>query len=161
IRSRSNQYFLSGSATKILGRHSVKFGGEARRWDWGFVQSNTAAGSFTFNNVFTSQNPLSPGSTGYPFASYLLGTPASGSLAAGVLTLQQIYYQGYYVTDTWRLTNKLTVNAGVRLDVMGSFSERFDRTAVFQRDAADPVAQQAGLNLKGQLALVNSAAYPD
>jgi hypothetical protein len=120
IRSTSNQYFLSGSATKILGRHSLKFGGEARRWDWGFVQSNTAAGSFSFNNLFTAQNPLSPGDTGYPFASYLLGTPATGSLAAGVPTFQQMYYQCYYVADTWRVTNKLTVNAGLRLDMMGS-----------------------------------------
>ena len=79
--------------------------------------SNTAAGSFNFTNLFTSANPLSPGSTGYPFASYLLGTPATGSLAAGVLTMQQMYYQGYYLAETWRLTNKITVNAGLRLDV--------------------------------------------
>jgi hypothetical protein len=161
IRSVSNEYFLSGSATKILGRHSLKFGGEARRWDWGFVQSNTAAGSFNFNNLFTSTNPLSPGATGYPFASYLLGTPASGSLAGAALTLQQMYYQGYYLTDSYRLTNRLTLNVGVRLDIDGSFSERFDRTVVFQPGASDPLGQQVGLNLRGQLALVNSAAYPD
>lgn len=161
IQSVSNQYFLSGSATKIVGRHSLKFGGEARRWDWGFVQSNTAAGSFTFNNLFTSSNPLSPGNTGYAFASYLLGTPASGSLAGAAKVMQQLYYQGYYVSDTFRLTNKLTLNLGVRLDVVGSFAERYDRIAVWNRDAADPLGQRAGLNLKGQLAFVNSPAYPE
>jgi hypothetical protein len=161
IQSASNEYFLSGSATKILGRHSLKSGGEARRWDWAFVQSNTAAGSFSFNNVFTSANPLSPGNTGYPFASYLLGTPAIGSLAGAARVQQQIYYQGYYVNDSWRLTNNLTVNLGVRLDVDGSFSERYNRTVVWQPTAADPLGQKAGLNLKGQLAFVNSPAYPD
>jgi hypothetical protein len=161
IRSVSNEYFLSGSATKILGRHSLKFGGEGRRWDWGFVQSNTAAGSFNFTNQFTATNPLAPGNTGYAFASYLLGTAASGSLAGAAQVFQQIYYQGYYLTDTYRLTNRLTLNLGVRLDVDGSFSERYNRTVVWQRNATDPLGQQVGMNLKGQLAFVNTPAYPD
>jgi hypothetical protein len=161
IQSVSNEYVLSGSVTKIMGRHSLKFGGEARRWDWGFVQSNTAAGSFSFNNVFTAANPLSPGNTGYAFASYLLGTPSSGSLAGAAKVLQQIYYQGYYLTDSYRVTNRLTINLGLRLDVDGSFSERFNRTVVWQPGATDPLGQQVGRNLKGQLAFVNTPAYPD
>lgn len=161
IQSVSNEYFLSGSATKSIGRHSLKFGGEARRWDWGFVQSNTAAGAFNFNNVFTSANPLAPGNTGYAFASYLLGTPASGSLAGAAHVLQQIYYQGYYLTDTYRITNRLTLNVGVRLDVDGSFSERYDRTVVWQSGVTDPLGNAAGRNLHGQLAFVNTPAYPD
>jgi hypothetical protein len=161
IQSVSNEYFLSGSATKMVGRHSLKFGGEARRWDWAFVQSNTAAGSFSFNNVFTSANPLSPGNTGYAFASYLLGTPSSGSLAGAARVMQQIYYQGYYLTDSYRVTNTLTLNLGVRLDVDGSFSERYDRTVVWQPGATDPLGQQVSMNLKGQLAFVNTPAYPD
>ncbi|MBV9746730.1 MAG: carboxypeptidase regulatory-like domain-containing protein, partial [Acidobacteriia bacterium] len=160
IQSVSNEYFLSGSATKIVGRHSLKFGGEARRWDWGFVQSNTAAGSFNFNNVFTAANPLSPGNTGYSFASYLLGTPSSGSLAGAAKVFQQIYYEGYYLTDSYRVTNSLTLNLGVRLDVDGSFSERYNRTVVWQPGATDPLGQQVGMNLKGQLAFVDSPAYP-
>lgn len=161
IQSASNEYFLSASATKTISRHTLKFGGEVRRWDWAFVQSNTAAGSFSFNNVFTSSNPLAPGSTGYSFASYLLGTPSSGSLAGAARVMQQIYYQGYYLTDTYRLTNRLTLNLGVRLDVDGSFSERYNRTVVWQPGATDPLGQQVGMNLKGQLAFVNSPAYPD
>jgi hypothetical protein len=161
IQSVSNEYFLSGSATKIVGRHNLKFGGEARRWDWGFVQSNTAAGNFNFNNVFTSANPLSPGNTGYAFASYLLGTPASGNLAGAARVFQQIYYQGYYLTDSYRVSNTLTVNLGLRLDLDGSFSERFNRTVVWQPGATDALGQQPGLNLRGQLAFVNTPAYPD
>src|SRR5262249_17878178 len=147
IRSVNNHYFLSGGVTKILGRHSLKFGGEARRYDWGFVQSNTAAGSFNFDNLFTSASPIAPGSTGYSFASYLLGTPSSGNLAGAALTLQQQYYQGYYLTDSFRLTNRLTLNYGVRMDIIGYFSERFDRISVFLPGAADPLGQQVGMNL--------------
>jgi hypothetical protein len=161
IQSASNEYFVSGSATKILGRHTLKLGGEARRWDWAFVQSNTAAGSFSFNNLFTAANPLSPGNTGYAFASYMLGTPATGSLAGAARVEQKIYYQGYYATDTWRLTNKLTLNLGLRLDVDGSFSERYNRIVVWQSTAVDPLGQSVNLNLKGQLAFVDSPQYTD
>jgi hypothetical protein len=90
----------------------------------------------------------------------MLGTAASGSVAGAARTFQQIYYQGYYLSDSYRMTNKLTLNLGVRLDIIGSFSERFDRTVVFDPIATDPIGQKAGLNLKGQLALVNSHAYP-
>jgi hypothetical protein len=161
IQSVSNEYFFSGSATKLIGRHNLKFGGEVRRWDWGFVQSNTAAGAFNFTNVFTAADPLAPGNTGYGFASYLLGTPASGSLAGAARVLQQIYYQGYYVTDSYRVTNRLTLNVGLRLDVDGSFSERFNRTVVWQPGASDALGQQASMSLHGQLAFVNTPAYPD
>ncbi len=161
IKSTNNLYFLSGSITKILGRHSLKFGGEARRWDWIFIQSNTAAGQFRFDNVFTSANPLDPGKTGASYASYLLGTPSSGSLGAGAWTNSHQYYSGFYVSDSFRLTNKLTLNYGVRLNVMGSFSEVRDRIVVFQPDAVDPLGQQVGMDLRGQLAFVNSDAYPN
>ncbi len=161
IQSVNNHYSFNGSVTKILGRHTLKLGGEARRYDWNFVQSNTAAGSFNFNNVFTATNPLSPGNTGYSFASYLLGTPSSGSAAGAAFTAQRQYYQGYYFSDSFRATNKLTLNLGIRMDIVGSFTENYDRIAVFLPDAVDPLGQQAGRNLRGQMALVNSPAHPD
>src|SRR3954447_8211967 len=160
IQSISNGYALSGSVTKILGRHNLKFGGEARRWDWAFVQSNTAAGQFNFDNVFTSANPLSPGSTGYPFASFMLGTPSSGTLAGAARVWQQLYYQGYYLSDSYRVNNKLTLNLGVRLDIIGSFYERYDRIATFNPAAPDPLAQRTGLPLTGQLEFVNTPQHP-
>jgi len=161
IRSTNNLYVLSGGVTKMAGAHTLKFGAEGRRWDWGFVQSSTSAGSFSFNNLFTSANPLAPGSTGYSFASYLLGTPASGTVAGAAQTLGHQNYSGYYLNDSYRATKRLTVNVGMRLEVMGSFFERFDRLAVFQPGAVDPLGQQVNMSLKGQLALVNSPAYPD
>ncbi|MBV9295184.1 MAG: TonB-dependent receptor [Acidobacteriaceae bacterium] len=101
-----------------------------------------------------------PGNTGYSFASYLLGTPSSGNLQSPAHVFQQKYYQGYYVTDAYRVTNKLTVNIGLRLDVDGSFSERYNRIVVWQPNASDPLSSQVGLNLKGQLAFVDTPAYP-
>src|SRR5205823_2418989 len=102
-----------------------------------------------------------PGNTGYSFASFLLGTPARGNLQSPARVLQQKYYQGYYVTDSYRVTNRLTVNLGFRLDVDGSFSERYNRIVVWQPTATDPLGSQVGQNLKGQLAFVHTPAWPD
>ena len=50
----------------------------------------------------------------------------------------------------------------MRWELPGAWTERFDRIAVFQKDAASPIAQQVGMpNLKGKLALVNSPDRPD
>src|SRR3984957_1681180 len=61
-------YAISGSETKILGRHTLRFGGEIRRAPNNYGQTvgaNTEA--FSFTTAFT----------GNPFASYLLGVPQS------------------------------------------------------------------------------------
>jgi hypothetical protein len=47
------------------------------------------------------------------------------------------------------------------MDIVGSFTENYDRIAVFLPGAVDPLGQQVGLNLHGQMALVNSPAHPD
>src|SRR5256886_1785983 len=59
----NTNYSLSPSLTKIAGRHTLKFGSEIRRMMFNFGKSNQASGVFNFDNGFTSQNPVSPGST--------------------------------------------------------------------------------------------------
>ena len=65
-------------------------------------------------------NPLTSSATaGDAFASMLLGTPASGSLTTDVGVSMQSFYFAGYVQDDIKVTNKLTVNAGLRYDSMG------------------------------------------
>ncbi|MCU1329799.1 MAG: TonB-dependent receptor, plug, partial [Bryobacterales bacterium] len=92
----ANNYSASPSLTKIMGRHTLKFGGEVRLLQLNYYQNNTAGGTFTFNNLFTSQNSLSPGATGDGFASFLLGLPASGTVQTSLFTATGMRYQGYY-----------------------------------------------------------------
>jgi hypothetical protein len=162
--SIGNDYAVSGSVSKILGRHTLKFGGEVRRNEWYFGQSSTGGGQFTFNQTFTALNPLdskSASSTGYSFASFLLGYPASGTLQNVVFSDAFQWYSGLYLQDSFRVNPRLTVNMGVRWDLPRGFVEKNDRLTVLLPDATDPLGQQVGMNLKGQMALVNSPLYPD
>ena len=75
-----NQYILAGSVTKIMSHHTLKMGGEARRSEFYFGQLTNSSGAFNFNNAFTSANGSTSSPTGNGFASFLLGTPATGSI---------------------------------------------------------------------------------
>lgn len=162
-RAIMNDYSLSGGITKILGRHTLKFGGEARRNEWNFAQSNNAAGSFTFDQGFTSQvNPNSnaqASNTGYAGASFFLGTPASGSLVSTAFTDAIEWYLGAYLTDTFNVRKNLTITAGIRWEFPEAYTEHNDRLTVLLPNAIDPLGVQVGLPLTGQLAFVNSPAY--
>ena len=167
VSETDNSYNLSGSLTKVVGRHTLKFGGEARRIEWSYFQSNTVGGTFTADSGFTSQLPLvgsgpgSPATTGYGFASWMLGFPSAGSAQEPVLSFATLYYAGLYANDSFRVTNKLTLNLGLRWEQPGSFHERHDSMTTFALNLPQTALSQAtGLNnLQGGLALVNSPQY--
>ncbi len=144
-------YAISGSETKILGRHTVRFGGEIRRAPNNYGQSNsTDVEAFGFTNAFT----------GNPFASYLLGLPQTTETELIIVPASTTYYAGFYVGDSFQATNKLTLNFGIRWEYPGYWTERHDRQAVFLANEANPLAGPTGLNLQGNVDLVNTPAYP-
>ena len=157
--STNNLYTLAGDITKIMGRHSLKFGGETRlaRWD---QFAGSGAGTLTFNNLFTSQNPLSSAGSGYGMADFLLGLPTTGTASMAARTGMYEHYSGLYITDTFQVSSKLTLTAGVRWDIPGSWAERHGVGAVFDPSAPNPLAQTTGLPLMGVAALFGSPLDP-
>lgn len=155
-----NQYILAGSITKIMSRHTLKMGGEARRSEFYFAQLTNASGSFAFNNGFTSANGTTSSPTGNGFASFLLGTPASGTI--GTLERPGVVndYRALYINDTYQVSRRLTLTLGLRWELPGMYSEKKNRLTELLPNAPDPLSQETGLSLRGQLALVDSPAYP-
>jgi hypothetical protein len=144
-------YAISGSETKILGRHTVRFGGEIRRAPNNYGQSNsTDVETFGFTNAFT----------GNPFASYLLGLPQTTETELIIVPASTTYYAGLYIGDSFQASNKLVLNVGIRWEYPGYWTERHDRQAVFLANEANPLAGPTGLNLQGNVDLVNTPAYP-
>ncbi len=160
IIDRNNSYSVAPSLTKILGRHTFKFGGEIRKLQFNFAQTNNSSGQFNFDNLFTSVNPLAPAGTGYGFASFMLGYGSSGTLVQSPVTAGEQSYQGYYFSDSFQIGKRLTLNYGVRWELPGPWTERFNRLSVLLPDAVSPLAQVTGLPLKGKLAVVDSSDWP-
>ena len=61
-------------------------------------------------------------------------------------------YAGLYLQDDYRVTDKLTLNLGLRWDVEVPRDEKYGRLSTFDPDAASPIAAAAGIsNLRGGL----------
>jgi hypothetical protein len=159
---RDNDFSYVGSLTKILGRHTVKFGGQLRRDAIASSSLGTGGGGlFTFDATLTSLNATNSSTSGYGFASFMLGYPTSGSWSTTWTTHQKLMSYGFYVADTFQVTSKLTLNYGLRWDQPGSFTEEDDSNSVWLGNLVPSLAQQTGLSLHGKPVLVNSSDYPD
>ncbi|MGC1871588.1 MAG: carboxypeptidase regulatory-like domain-containing protein [Acidobacteriaceae bacterium] len=147
---------IAGNLTKFIGNHTLKFGGEFQRGTYNFAQTNISAGDFNFNNGFTSQNP-NTGVGGQGLASFLLGYPDSGSALTVVPIAGEQLYPAVYATDTWRATQQLTVNLGLRWEDDLPWTERHNRQSYFDTTAVNPLLQAAGLSNPGSVELVDSS----
>ena len=149
IEAVTDSELISGSITKILGRHTIKTGAEFRRLPNSYGQTGGSGNNqLTFTTAFTALNPLAPGSTGIAFASYMLGMGNGGQMVSVGLLAGTQKYAGAYVGDTFQVSKKLTLNYGVRWELPGYWTERYDRLTVFQPGAQNPVLASAGLKYK-------------
>ena len=131
-----------------------------------YFQNNSTGGTFNFSNAPTALDGTNPGSTGDPFASFLLGIPTGGTYQSSGWTYARTNYQAYFVDDSWQVNNKLTLNLGVRWEIPGVYTEGDDRIVTFNKDVVNPVL--AGLAnpvtdqpYRGAFELVNSTEQPE
>jgi hypothetical protein len=112
-----NQLQFVSNTTKFLGNHTFKFGVDVRRAYNLRVPSDThRAGELTFNNGLTAN----PSGGGLGLASFLLGEVNSFGryISSNTDARERQWRHFYYGQDSWRVTQKLTVNYGLRLDVI-------------------------------------------
>jgi hypothetical protein len=121
---------LADAVTWVRGRHAVKFGADLRWERLDIVQPPSPAGQFQFTSLFTDL-PGVPG-TGSPFASFLLGQVQTFSIDLQAREIRnRAHAQEYFVQDDWRLTDRVTVNAGLRYTLNFPSTEENDQAAVF------------------------------
>ena len=125
---------VSDSLTWVKGRHSFKMGGD---WRWerlNVLQPPSPTGSFTFSTLFTNlpTDSMTAAATGSSLASFLLGQVQQFSI-----DLQQdeirnrAHFQEYFIQDDWRVSDRITVNAGLRYTLNFPSTEENNQVAVF------------------------------
>lgn len=136
-------YTAVASVTKIQGAHNWKFGYEGRMIRVNNRESRSTSGNFTFNATFTQgPNPSQAASDrGNGLASLMLGTGTGYLIQAFKDAATQSFYTALYLQDDWRVTNKLTLNLGLRYDLDTPRTERFNRMNYFDPSAASPLAK--------------------
>ena len=125
-------YILQENMTWIRGAHTMKFGGQLRIEHNNIMERQQAQGSHSFAGAWTAQYaPASDNAvpfTGDGFASMALGLPGSltNNFNRGYFYFQQKEI-GLYFQDSWKVTQKLTVDLGVRWDHWTPYKEKQDR----------------------------------
>lgn len=134
------------------GRHTLRMGGEVYLNRVYNISPGFSSGNFTFNTIFTGSDPSAANSfSGSSIASFLLGSAASGYVDVNRSSARQQLLNSLFLQDDIRFSNRLTVNAGLRWDVMTPITDRYNALARgFDYNAASPLSVP-GLTLKGGL----------
>lgn len=124
------------------GKHTLNMGSEYRYYTAHTI-SNYGSGEFDFHQSTTSvPNSADPnfGKYGSGFASFLLGLADSAHRTAKTET--QFYTQAYssYIQDDYKLTDRLTVSAGVRWDIMVPYTMSQNNDVWLNMTAPNPAA---------------------
>ena len=134
----------------IHGRNTFNFGGELRR-SYQDQFSDQSPALVHFSNLTTSGGNTSYGNA---FASFLLGQVDSVTRGNPDQTKLRNYDFSPYIQDDVKLTPKLTVNLGLRWDIMVPFTEQHNQFVFFDPDLANPAAG----GLKGAVTQFGSCA---
>jgi outer membrane receptor protein involved in Fe transport len=145
---------ISDDLTLIKGRHTLQFGGEARRDAIALQYINRPNGAFTFSTTFT----------GYQLSDFLLGLPTTFQQGSGDpgMSGTSWTYSGY-AQDQFRLSPRLTVVVGGRYEVNQPYVEAKNHLAALhpgQQSTVQPTAP-VGLVYPGDTDTPRATYYGD
>jgi hypothetical protein len=107
-----NSFQWSDNVTKVVGNHSLKFGGDVRRQRFDQTLYFDVNGEFFIDETSTNSTL---GDTA--FSDYLLGLP--GSYGQGSAQVENVRSTGLYLfaQDSWKIRPNLTLNYGLRWEL--------------------------------------------
>jgi hypothetical protein len=158
--NRTIQVIDNVSWTK--GNHTLKFGGDYRRMS-GLatnVYAGLRLGVYNFNGSVTG-NPAGSGTNPYignDFAAFLLGIPDSTYLDSVIAPDSHGYANGYalFAQDDYRVTQRLTINVGMRWEYRPMFRDHLLNSTQFLPDYN---SIQNGTFVHGTVVIPNQKAY--
>ena len=145
----------SGSMSKMIGGHNIKAGGERRYNRLDYRQPGFPSGNFNFARSATCADRFTcPGNQGNGLASMLLGWTTGSNYHIEPKAFSRSAYWGFYFQDDWKITNKLTINLGVRYDFDVPRWETQDRYSYWDLNAQSSVRAQ-GYDTRGVIKFVD------
>jgi len=148
----TDTHSYNSTMNQSLGAHAVKYGVEFRSYrETDKFFGNNQTGQFDFGPNWTRgplDNTAIPSNLGFSFASFLLGLPTSGAIAIPADYAEQSTTTGIFIHDDWKITPKLTLNIGLRYEVEGALTERFNKSVRgFDFFATQPMEAAVKANL--------------
>ena len=117
-----NNFQYSGAITWIRGAHTFKFGGDFLHYQYFNHDYADLRGRLTFLGRFTSD----------PVADFVLGYAQTSRRLAQVGT-EYLLVSNYsaFLQDDFKITPRLTINAGLRYELMKQPAEKYDARSAF------------------------------
>lgn len=117
LKQANNTFQWIDNFSKVVGRHTIKLGGE---FHYDQVNVNPIA-QFNGNFLFTGNE------TGLDFADFLLGIPSQYNQSQLNPFYGRNKYAGIFAQDSWHLNSNLTFNYGLRWDRIEPWYEKYNQ----------------------------------
>lgn len=131
-----NLYMVSDGFSQILGRHTLKIGGDYRS------VNHKQQEVFVFNGQF-NYGAGGPNTTGDAFADFVLGLPDSYSQGSASYERLHANQASLYAQDSWQIHSNLTFNYGLRWELLAPFTDQADAISAFRFPAAGQAPEQS------------------
>jgi len=129
--------------TWVKGRHTLRFGGDVRWQQFNTIELRAPGGWFNFRHLQTAN--VDTDNQGWPLASLITGaTEWSFNSNRAIDPGWRYFYPAAFVQDDIKLTQKLTINVGVRYEINYPRTESHGRYRSFDPDALNPVVGRRG-----------------
>jgi hypothetical protein len=146
----NNTYQVTDTFSKVLGNHTMKFGGEFHADEVNAHPIAQFNGSFVFSGT----------ETGVDFADFLIGVPSQYNQSQLNPFYARNKYVGLFAQDSWHVLSSLTLNYGLRWDRIAPWSEKYNQISTFVPGAQSVVFPGAppGILYPGDPGIPNTLA---
>ena len=150
FRFASMDHDFIAALSTIKGRHNLHVGFEYMIQLMNVGQPVAPSGWYAFDNTATSSSTWA--GDGSDFASFLLGMGSAPgnewqpAWSKDIFAAEKSPYYGAYIQDDWHVSTQLTVNLGLRWDIFGGRTERYNRQEYFNPNLQYTVN---GVSLRG------------
>ncbi len=117
----NNTFQVTDSFTRVIGSHTIKFGGAFHADQVNAHPIAQYNGSFVFSGT----------ETGVDFADFLIGVPSQYNQSQLNPFYSRNKYAGLFAQDSWKATSALTLNYGLRWDRVAPWSEKYNQISTF------------------------------
>lgn len=157
----NDAYTLQPNLSRVQGKHFLKFGAEIREFRDNRANPGNASGFYNFGRNWTQARANTADAvSGNELATFLLGIPTNASVDRNIDTAFSNRYYAIFVQDDWKISQRLTLNLGLRWDYESPSVERYDRMLRgFDFNATSPITAP-GLNLKGGILFAANGGNP-
>jgi hypothetical protein len=150
--SNHTTYAFSDDVTLVRGSHQLGFGASVGRWRFDTRSTSRTGGAWDIDGS----------ATGHALADFLTGRVTELEIGGPAILKVHNWYLGAYAQDTWRVSNRVTINAGVRWEPYFGQNVENDAIVIFDRENyAQGTTSGVFLNAPPGLIYPGDPKFPD